>query len=216
MRYCLNTGSGIRVTDADRSRVLGSAYIRPLLLLGSNLSIFWSNLRIRHSQSHPFLSNYCRLLGHDVIGVQSWPLIEKITPSKIRVLPMLLTQVNQRFHCLVGTPLYPIIQKYAIKRQERKKRMLHNWLSNPYILYLFCKRKKVTRRSSWKLSQWVFNAMLKIRSRGNLAESLIFGHLCFRPNVYLPGINLWQLDNRGCWFCLPMPRSVSLPPILVL
>jgi len=157
MRYRPSTRSGIRVTDADRSGILRSAYIRLLLLLGSNLSVFWSNLRIRHSQNHPFLSNYRLLLGHDVIGVQSWPLIEKITPSKIHVLPMLLTQVNQRFHCLVGISLYPTIQKYAIKKQERKKQMLHNWLSNPYISYLFCKRKKVTRRSLCNFSSECFN-----------------------------------------------------------
>jgi len=161
MWYRPSARSGIRVMDADRSGVLRSAYIRLLLLLGSNLSMFWSSLRIRPSQNHPFLSNYCLLLGHDVIGVRSWPLIEKITPFKIRVLPMLLTQVNQRFHCLVGIPLYAIIQKYAIKKQKRKRHVLHNWLSNLYILYLFCKRKKVTRRSSCEPSQWVIQRQIE-------------------------------------------------------
>ena len=169
MGHRRNTRSATRVTGANRNGLSKSAYIRLPLLLVSNLSMFWFNLKIRHSQNHPFLSNWCLLLDHDVLGVQLWPLIGKTTPSKICVSLIPLTQVNQNFHYLVGIPPSSIIWKYAIKNQERKKRVLHNWLLNPYTSYLFFKLKKVIRHSSCKFSSEWFNVKLQDRSLDSLA-----------------------------------------------
>ena len=156
--------------SANRNGLSKSAYIRLPLLLVSNLSMFWFNLKIRHSQNHPFLSNWCLLLDHDVLGVQLWPLIGKTTPSKICVSLIPLTQVNQNFHYLVGIPPSPIVWKYAIKKQERKKRVLHNWLLNLYTSYLFFKLKKVIRHSSCKFNNEWFNVKLQDRSLDSLVQ----------------------------------------------